>query len=186
MKRLLPMLLMVTAVTISVSAQSPFGSTHARPDQNKIAILDNCEPTDPGWTPTGGCTLKPKQGDVSFEEFFALLSSPLSVAVVGHPSWRNEPSYLSIKAGTDVRVVNEGGRPHTFTKVANFGGGNVPVPALNQGLIPAPECLVPAPQVLAPGQRQELELAPGLHKFQCCIHPWMRAAIRVTPKDKEP
>jgi len=20
---------------------------------------------------------------------------------------------------------------------------------------------------------------PGLHKFQCCIHPWMRAAVRV-------
>jgi TRAP-type C4-dicarboxylate transport system permease large subunit len=22
-------------------------------------------------------------------------------------------------------------------------------------------------------------MPPGLHKFQCCIHPWMRAAIRV-------
>ena len=184
MTRLVLTLLIITAA--SLSAQSPFGQTIARPNDNKIAILDNCDPNDPAWDPTGGCTLKPKDGDVTFAEFFDLLFSPLSLSVVGHPSWRNEPSYVSVRAGTTVRVANEGGRPHTFTKVANFGAGNVPVAALNLGLDPAPECaLVALPVVLAPGQKQELNLDPGLHKFQCCIHPWMRAAIRVTPKDQK-
>jgi hypothetical protein len=45
---------------------------------HKISILDNCLPGDPGWDPTGGCTLKAKEGDVSFVEFGALLVSPLT------------------------------------------------------------------------------------------------------------
>ena len=24
----------------------------------KISILDRCDPSDPGWAPTGGCTLQ--------------------------------------------------------------------------------------------------------------------------------
>jgi plastocyanin len=181
------LLLILAALVSSVMAQSPFGQTIARPNENKISMLDDCDPTDPAWDPTGGCTLKVKDGDVTFAEFFNLLVSPLSIAVVGHPSWRNEPSYVSVRSGTGVRVTNEGGRAHTFTKVENFGGGNVPVPALNLGLTMAPECDPAAnPIVIAPGGRQELkDLPPGLHKFQCCIHPWMRAAIRVTPKDQK-
>lgn len=148
--------------------------------RGEIAILDNCDPNDPGWTPTGGCTLKSKQGDVSTGEFFGLLVSPLypAGAIVGHPSWRNEPSYLSIDEGRRVRVRNRGGREHTFTEVADFGGGFVP--PLNGLLEPAPECDPASAIVVAPGERiQVTGLAPGLHKFQCCIHPWMRAAIRV-------
>jgi hypothetical protein len=26
-------------------------------------------------------------------------------------------------------------------------------------------------------------LAPGNHRFQCCIHPWMRAIIKVEADD---
>ena len=76
-----------------------------------------------------------------------------------------------------MRIKNEGGRGHTFTEVAQFGGGFVP--PLNVGLTPAPECTPEATIPLAPGATEELNLEPGLHKFQCCIHPWMRAAIRV-------
>ncbi len=146
---------------------------------NEVVMLDNCEPTDPEWTPTGGCTLKPKRGDVSASEFFELLFSPLSAgAVVGHPSWRNEPSYLSIDDDRRVRVKNRGGRGHTFTEVEDFGGGFIS--DLNGELEPAPECLTNEVIVVAPGERIHVRnLTSGLHKFQCCIHPWMRAAIRV-------
>jgi plastocyanin len=127
------------------------------------------------------CVLK--NGDVTLAEFNDLLSSPLSeFTVVGHPSWRNEASYLTVRLGRTVHVRNEGGRGHTFTEVAEFGGGRVP--PLRDGLTVAPECtLSPGgvdPTALDPGDRLELrELGPGLHLFQCCIHPWMRAAIRV-------
>jgi plastocyanin len=146
----------------------------------KIAILDDCDPADAGWAPTGGCSLK--DGDVTFAEFNALLGSILSTAVVGHPAWRNEPSYVSIEVGETLRVTNHGGRLHTFTEVAAFGGGRIPVPALNLGLTMAPECAaVPNdPAELSPGERLELRgLAAGNHRFQCCIHPWMRALVKV-------
>jgi len=150
-------------------------------NDNNIAVMDDCLPGDPGWNPTGGCALLPHQGDVSAAEFGMLLRSPLTILpnqhLIGHPSWRNEPSHLTTDEGKTVRVTNKGGRSHTFTKVGNFGGGFIP--QLNIGLSPAPECLAPTTP-LPPGAIDRLTgLAPGLHKFQCCIHPWMRATIRV-------
>src|SRR5687768_493575 len=54
----------------------------------KIAIRDDCDPTDPAWAPTGGCLLR--RGNVRFAEFGAELVSLLSPAtVVGHQAWRN-------------------------------------------------------------------------------------------------
>ena len=147
---------------------------------DKIAILDDCDPADSLWAPTGGCLLK--EGDVTLAEFDSLLGSMLSTAVIGHPAWRNEPSYVSIEVGEKLRVRNHGGRLHTFTEVAAFGGGRVP--PLNIGLTPAPECApVPNdPTAVAPGARLEIRgLATGNHLFQCCIHPWMRALVKVEP-----
>jgi plastocyanin len=146
--------------------------------KGKIAMRDNCDPADPAWAPTGGCLLR--RGDVTAAEFNAFLRSPLTLApnaqLIGHPSWRNEPSYLSIESGKRLRVTNEGGRTHTFTEVAHFGGGRVP--PLNIGLSPAPECA--ASVNVAPGTRIELAgMSDGIHLFECCIHPWMRAAVRV-------
>jgi plastocyanin len=146
-----------------------------------ITIMDNCLPSDPGWTPTGGCAAGPNVGDVSFAEFGQLLSSPLITGLVGHPSWRNDPSHLVAPRNGRVRVTNRGGRAHTLTEVENFGGGSVA--DFNIAMTRAPECPPAPPQIedaLAPGQSKTLtELAPGLHKYQCCFHPWMRATIRV-------
>ena len=148
----------------------------------KLDIYDNCDPRDPGWAPTGGCLLEPREGDVTLAEFNRLLLSPLSAAVVGHPSWRFEPTYLHVTAGKRLRVTNEGGRDHTFTQVANFGGGVVP--PLSVGLMPAPECA--ASSRIHPGDAVDVTvLKPGLHTFQCCIHPWMRAAVRVNPPEDD-
>ena len=152
-----------------------------------VRVLDDCLPGDPGWNPTGGCTLNATEGDVPFAEFGALLTAPTlptnvspgGVTLIGHPSWRMEPSHITVKQGKEVFAVNDGGRGHTFTEVDNFGGGFIG--GLNVGLVPAAKCL-PPPATLPPGGRDTIDtagLAPGLHKFQCCIHPWMRATIRV-------
>jgi hypothetical protein len=53
---------------------------------------------------------------VTFAEFAGEFDSPLAAAVIGHQAWRNDPPYLEVKAGDDVRVKNLGGRPHTFTR----------------------------------------------------------------------
>jgi len=90
-----------TVATLAVTAQ-------VKSNDNKIDIVDNCLPGDPGWTPTGGCLLNGKQGDVPNAEFGALLTSPLSQAVIGHPSWRNEPSHITTPSGKAVKITNRG------------------------------------------------------------------------------
>jgi len=168
---------------IDASASSGGGGSDRDSDgttgRRFIAMLDDCDPRDPGWDAVGGCVLR--RGNVTFAEFVEELDSPLSAAVVGHQAWRNDPQYLVIKAGKSVRVRNDGGRVHTFTRVHEFGGGKVPPPAglgLNEGLVIAPEC--PGSKDVPPGESIQLSgLPPGNHRFQCCIHPWMRAMIKV-------
>ena len=158
-----------------------------RDDENdgiKLALADDCDPrVGAGWnTATDMTQCIRNEGAVSRAEFVAFLASPFSLSVVGHPSWRIAPPYLKSEVGDRLRVRNAGGRGHTFTEVANYGGGFIPV--LNQGLIPAPECANAASTVIAPGNRIDVKgLAAGNHRFQCCIHPWMRAEVKVQPEE---
>ncbi len=180
----LPLLALVALVGLGAMAFAT-ASPATRLDEGdsrpaRIAIRDDCDPDDPTWAPVGGCELE--RGDVSRAEFAAENGFPvsLSAAVIGHQAWRNDPSYLEIKEGERVRVVNKGGRAHTFTRVAQFGGGKAANPALNKGLVTAPEC--PASLDMAPGDRIVLSgLEVGNHRFLCCVHPWMRAMIKVNP-----
>ena len=168
-----------TSAGASLSSHSG-GGANGNHGSRFIAELDDCHQNDPAWAPTGGCLLK--DGAVTNAEFSAFLTSPLSpTTVVGHPAWRNEPSYIKIEVGQSVRVTNEGGRLHTFTEVAAFVGGRVP--PLRVGLIP--ECLAMAPSAeLPPGATLTVDaLDVGTHRFQCCIHSWMRAAIKVLPDE---
>jgi plastocyanin len=159
----------------------------------RVALADNCDPV------TFNAVLGPNscvgRGDTTFGEFIALLFSPLIKTTVGHPAWRFEPSYLDIHFGQTVRVTNSGGEGHTFTEVAAYGGGFVPIlngsvsPPAPAGTVPlalAPSCSVvpgtPAPGVIvvAPGQTVDVAgLSHGQHAFMCCIHPWMRGVIDV-------
>jgi plastocyanin len=160
----------------------------------KIKLVDDCDPTDvAGWAPVGCLHDK---GDVRQAEFAMFLRSPLydndgnplSTAgqfLVGHPAWRNVPSHVAIEAGKTIHIENEGGRPHTFTPVAQFGGGRVP--QLLVGTQMATECALAAgatdPYQVAPGERLKLTASgDGIIRFQCCFHPWMRATVRVTPE----
>jgi plastocyanin len=154
----------------SLVADEPRFSAETTNGPRKIALLDDCLPTD-AWN--GGCTLK--GGTVSLAQFQA-------AAPLGHPAWRNEPSYMKISDGKDVRITNEGGRPHTFTRVAAYGGGILP-PLNRPGQVVAPECANVATRLaslLVGGASMEIEgLEPGNHKFMCCFHPWMIAEVRV-------
>ena len=180
----------VLAVALGISLWAVTGTLQAQARSNdaSITMMDNCSDSDEAYNEFGGCPegapfpgSNSYGGDVTAAEFFALLFSPLADPghVIGHPSWRNEPSYLSIRAGRRVQVTNRGGRAHTFTKVENFGGGFVGL--INGTMLTAPECANPAALVFVPygGSQTLTTLEPGLHQFQCCIHPWMRGAVRV-------
>lgn len=166
-----------TAAT-TYASRSDDGSNGTR----KIVIEDDCDPRDPAWNAVGGC--QQRRGNVSFAEFNAELDSPLAAAVVGHQAWRFDPTYVVLRQGKSLRVTNRGGRPHTFTRVAAYGGGKIPNPALNEGLVTAPEC--PGSVDIPPGGSTRISgLTVGNHRFQCCIHPWQRALVKVTAGGKK-
>jgi plastocyanin len=155
----------------------------------RVAVLDECDPATFNAAPPTGPGLGTLcevhfNGAVTFAEFVSLLPP-------GHPAWRNEPSWLELKAGKSVNATNEGGEDHTFTAVVAFGGGFVSALNAPLGLTPVPECGsadVPSPDVvfLHPGDSVKVEgLGAGTHLFQCCIHPWMRAAIKVQERKEE-
>jgi hypothetical protein len=54
-------LLVAQAATIEVAGSD---EEYGKP---KVVLRDDCDPRDPGWTPTGGCTLS--EGDVTLAEF---------------------------------------------------------------------------------------------------------------------
>jgi plastocyanin len=149
----------------------------------KVGILDACDPATFNAIVEGVCA--DVGGDVTFEEF----SSP-NVLPEGHPAWSNEPSYIRIKLGERVKVTNKGGEEHTFTEVMAFGGGFIPFlnnPTGSTAVVP--ECGsadVPHPDLIfipSGGKLEVTGLSVGTHLFECCIHPWMRAAIKVIDKE---
>jgi plastocyanin len=99
--------------------------------------------------------------------------------VIDSAASRGRPlTHVVIEAGKEIQLRNIGGRPHTFTSVAEFGGGRV-VP-LNVGTQPAPECLEPDVVTIPPGNSTRMTAeGDGIQRFQCCFHPWMRATVRV-------
>src|SRR5688500_6159533 len=171
------------ALAIVALAAPGLRSYDDRNDDNRgnrtIELVDDCDPDDPAWLPVG-CLQR--DGDVTAAEFNQFLRSPHydneppfgvepGMFLVGHPSWRNDPSHVVIEAGKEIRVRNIGGRPHTFTAVAEFGGGVVA--PLNVGTQPAPECA--ASVRIAPGDGTRMTAGgEGIQRFQCCFHPWMR------------
>jgi hypothetical protein len=177
----IPFVVLLGAAAMWATARP--ANIEAHREDAKVAMIDDCDPNDPEWAPVG-CFQK--HGDVTADEFNLFLRSPLYANtagqfLVGHPSWRNDPSHLVVRDGERIRVSNEGGRPHTFTKVAEFGGGRVP--PLQVGTQMAPECaLAPGatdPYQVAPGDKLRLKVeGEGIMKFQCCFHPWMRATVR--------
>ncbi|MBZ5505487.1 MAG: hypothetical protein LAO78_08365 [Acidobacteriia bacterium] len=117
---------------------------------------------------------------------FTTLDQLFAQAAAGtpDPGWDFEPDSVVIKEGTPLSVVDQGGEPHTFTEVANFGGGFIP--PLNAGADTVPECSggfknlgVARTRILQGSEIKLPELSKGKHLFQCCIHPWMRVEVEV-------
>ena len=98
--------------------------------------------------------------------------------------WHFAPGIVQLSDGEAVQAHNTGGETHTFTEVAHFGGGFVDqLNQLSGNPVPAPECNPaknPEIQFVAPGERTTPDLEePGVHHYQCCIHPWMRTDVIV-------
>jgi plastocyanin len=162
------------------------GATHALAQENppsvaQVVALDECDPV------TFNAALGPDFcKNVTLGAFTKLLDLfAKAKAGTPDPGWDFEPDTLKIKKGTTLVVVDQGGEPHTFTEVAEFGGGFLPV--LNApGEETVSECAggfsnvaVAKTRILQGSQTLITGLSKGEHLFQCCIHPWMRVKVEV-------
>ena len=146
----------------------------------KIRMYDDCDPTTFNAVLGDGACVG--NGHTTFDEFIAELA-----ATQDAHKWRNQPSQMQLNAGRETLIENRGGEVHTFTPVAAFGGGFVnELNGISGNPVPAPECLnIGALVFIPPGGVEEgpvagtSELPAGTHRFQCCIHPWMRTIIQV-------
>lgn len=148
----------------------------------QVVALDECDPATFNVPTAAGadfCKNVALGASTTFSTLFA-------EAAIGKPdpNWDFEPDILTVHKGTPVQAVNQGGEPHTFTEVAQFGGGFIA--PLNGGQATVPECAggfsrveVARTRILQGSQLQLNNLSKGEHLFQCCIHPWMRMKVEV-------
>jgi plastocyanin len=115
-----------------------------------------------------------RNGGVQFANFLELLTQHHSVG-----PWHMTPPQTHLDVGDVLMAVNHGGETHTFTEVDEFGGGIVPDLNQRMGLTTvAPECNA-ATFIPSGGSSSETTDEEGVEKYQCCIHPWMRAEVHI-------
>jgi plastocyanin len=159
-------------VTVFVAASVAW----AAPSHRQVVMLDACDgPSFNAAIGEGTCT---RPGGVTFDHFVAQL-----VQRGEAPAWRFAPTEANLAPGGTISAPNKGGEFHTFTEVADFGGGCVP--ELNEllGLTPVPECQTPgiigATGAPPGGVVTTGPISEGTHQFMCLIHPWMQATVTV-------
>ena len=165
------------ATMAMLSLTTPAGAVQG---DKKIRLLDDCEPVSFNAVLGDGACIG--NGHTTFAEFIEELEETQDVH-----KWRNQPSNMQVNVGRPTLIENRGGEVHTFTPVAEFGGGFVnELNGISGNPVPAPECLNFGGIVFIPAGATEegptagsSDLPVGAHKFQCCIHPWMRTIIEV-------
>jgi|ERR1051325_7353934 len=163
---------LIPALFACSDSSGPVATTH-------VSMQDQCDPaTFNAALGAGTCS---RQGSVTFAQFNSELGSTHQVA-----AWRFVPNAISIRVGQAITAMNDGGEVHTFTEVAQFGGGIVP--SLNQAsgnTVEAPECAALSnSDFVAAGTTFTSDVASAddagtTEHYQCCIHPWMRTNVTV-------
>ena len=164
-------LLTPVAPSAAISTTNALG-TPGREDV-VVNIQDACDP-DTFNQATGNANTCVRAGGVTFDQFVAELTRLGFIE-----PWHFAAPTANVRVGQTFEAVNRGGEVHTFTQVAEFGGGfNSFLNDLARLPNVAPECrldVLEADDFVAPGGTyRETVDHPGHLKFQCCIHPWMR------------
>ena len=174
--------LSAAALGLGVGVVAPSGASAA--PAATVRMHDNCEAAS--FNAVFGDGTCVGNGTTTVDDFLAQLNA--NGKAVG---WTFRPGVVHVEKGDRIRAVDTGGEPHTFTRVAAFGGGCID--ALNQilGLTPVPECSqsvtvggkkVPkfAATLVTPGSsRTGVADHEGVIRFECLIHPWMRTVVHV-------
>jgi plastocyanin len=171
-RRTAPLTAALAVIGLLALAGSAFGA-----DQRVVKTQDDCDPaTFNAVLGPGACV---GSGQTTFQDLLDQFAARGSV-----DKWQFSRPDFNIDAGGTITVVDEGGEPHTFTRVAFFGNGCSP---LDNGKPVAGgiDCATFDPfadtSTVFPGGPPLTvgDLEPGTVRFQCMIHPWMRATVDV-------
>lgn len=180
-QRRLRQFLMALPIALLVIVGMPTAAA-AGPDHRTVKASDDCEQTsfDAAIGP-GTCV---GDGRTTFNDFIAQLVKNGPKPNRAAKNWAFSRTKTDIDPGGTITVENVGGEFHTFTPVAEFGGGCVDV--LNQilGLTPVPECanfpaLAGTTGIASGGTLMVTSPHYGVQKYQCLIHPWMHTTVTV-------
>jgi hypothetical protein len=175
--------LVAIAVSIGMLAVPAYASAAEVTEVQRFQIRDDCDPaTFNAAIGPGTCI---GNGDVTFARFLATFQRLHRV-----PQWHFVPDHARMVVGQSFKATNVGGELHSFTEVPAFGNGIVG--PLNQptGAPPSAACAAaagtigqPGSSFVFPGQSfTDTETISDVGHpvlYQCCIHPWMHAVIRV-------
>jgi hypothetical protein len=153
-------------------SMQPLAAAAAAPDR-QVSMMDACDgPTFNLIVGPGTCA---RPDGVAFPDFIAQL-----IANQFAGAWHFAPGQTDAWLGDTLIAVNKGGEVHSFTRVAQFGGGVVDVlNVLSQSGPIVPECIAESTYVPPGGTDSESLDQTGELKFQCCIHPWMHTTVQV-------
>jgi hypothetical protein len=191
MKRNFAIHLVVLAIFAAITMLTLTHKAGAVQEDKKIRLLDDCESVS--FNNRFGDGICVGNGKTTVDDFLAEIEATQQAH-----KWRNQPSEVLINVGRPTVIENFGGETHTFTQVAEFGGGFFDLlNGISGNPVPAPECVntrgltfIPAGGTAQGPIAGSSELPVGTHKFQCCIHPWMRTVIEVAepaaPQTDEP
>jgi plastocyanin len=165
-------------------SQSRGGSGSNDGGGTTIRLRDDCDPAT--FNAARGAGTCVGEGGTTFDAFIAEVTKNKFA-----DEWKYQPNSLTVSSGTTLTLWNRGGETHTFTQVAEFGGGfRAQLNQLSGNPVPRPECaqvvngnLVPQPAspqnifVTAETTVTGPQVSTGITKFQCCFHPWMRIVV---------
>jgi plastocyanin len=167
--------IIAAGLALAALTLAPYAADAAK-SGNEIRVEDRCEPVS--FNAAIGPDTCVGNGTTTFDEFL----EDLNPVDFGDDHWRFQVSGSAIKLGESINVINKGGEFHTFTEVAAFGGGCVPLINDALGLPFAPECATPAFPASGIPAGLALTVTPqskGTHHYICLIHPWMRTDVVV-------
>jgi len=102
-----------------------------RPTVAQVVALDECDPATfnaPTAVGPGFCKNVALGASTKFADLFEKAAHRTP-----DPNWDFEPDAMTVKKGTVLSAVNQGGEPHTFTEVTKFGGGFIGPPQWRRG-----------------------------------------------------
>ena len=192
LKRVVSIFVMVVCIFgLALVAKKTTRGDDEKPSTLTISIRDFCDPTTFNAILGAGTCLRDGNvsvnGSQTFPGFISELGQEKSAG-----AWRYNPITLMNEEGVNLSLVNHGGETHTFTRVAEFGGGFVAaLNGLAGNLAPRPECAKIVNGQLVPQSPSannifinhgQTVMGPRIvgeerARFQCCIHPWMRFTI---------